>query len=148
MPAASEPAPGSVIAMAQVRSPRTAGSSQRARCSPLALQQRLVDVAEGAADQDVAGVAELLLAEDAVHRAQAAAAQRLGHVHRPQAQGLGLLVDGQRRVARQRAAVLDALFERLEFLLDETPHGVEQHLLFVAEAEVHGGRVSRKLGLD
>ena len=34
MPAASEPAPGSVIAMAQVRSPRTAGSSQRARCSP------------------------------------------------------------------------------------------------------------------
>ena len=34
MPCASEPAPGSVIAIAQVRAPCTAGSSQRATCSP------------------------------------------------------------------------------------------------------------------
>ncbi len=34
MPCASDPAPGSVMAMAQVRSPRTEGSSQRSTCSP------------------------------------------------------------------------------------------------------------------
>ena len=33
MPAASEPAPGSVMAIEQVRSPRTAGRSQRCFCA-------------------------------------------------------------------------------------------------------------------
>jgi len=35
MPAASEPAPDSVMVMAQVRLPSTAGLSQRSICSPL-----------------------------------------------------------------------------------------------------------------
>ena len=34
MPAASDPAPGSVMAMAQVRSPATVGFSQRSTCAP------------------------------------------------------------------------------------------------------------------
>jgi hypothetical protein len=66
MPAASEPAPGSVMAMAQVRCTRTAGSAS-ATCapgSPAAARTRC----QRPADQIVAGVAELLLAEDAVQR--------------------------------------------------------------------------------
>ena len=35
MPAASEPAPDSVMVMAQVRSPATLGLSQRSTCAPL-----------------------------------------------------------------------------------------------------------------
>jgi hypothetical protein len=35
MPAASEPAPGSVMAMAQVRWPSTDGFSHRSTCAPL-----------------------------------------------------------------------------------------------------------------
>ena len=52
----------------------------------VALEQRLVDVAERAPDQDVLGVAELLLDQHRVDRGQAAAAVFGGNVHRVEAE--------------------------------------------------------------
>lgn len=107
-----------------------------------ALQQRLVDVAEGAADEDVAGVAELLFAEDAVHRAEAAAAVLGGHVQGVEAEGAGFGEDGAGRVGVELPIRLDALLQRLQLGLDEATHGLDHHLLFVVQGDGHG-HVSR-----
>ena len=45
-----------------------------------AMQERLIHVAKGAADQDVRSVAELFFTQDAVEVGEAAAAERLRHV--------------------------------------------------------------------
>src|SRR5450830_1678203 len=104
----------------------------------LALEQGFIDGAEGAADQDVAGVAELLLAQDAVHHAQATAAMFGRDVEAVQAQGLGFFVHGTGLVGGQKALLLDLVFERLQFFGDESTHGVDHHFLFVVEGKVHG----------
>ena len=102
------------------------------------MQQWLIDVAEGAADQVVAGVAELLFTQDTVQVGQVAATQLAGHVECVQAQFLGLLVDSERFVFGQEALVFKLVFEGAEFFGDESTHGVDHHFLFVVEGKVHG----------
>jgi predicted dehydrogenase len=142
MPCASEPAPDSVMAMAQVRSARHRGLEPALDLLALAFEDGLVHVAEGAADQDVGGVAELLFAQDAVHGREAAATQRLGNVHGVEAERLGLallwIAFGLGRFF-EKALVLDLVFERLELVLDEATHGVDHHFLLVVEVKVHAG---------
>ena len=75
MPAASEPAPGSVIAMERDALAAHGRLQPALDLLAIAFEQHLVDVAEGAADEDVGGAAELLLGQHVVDRAEPAAAK-------------------------------------------------------------------------
>lgn len=82
-------------------------------------------------------MAELLLAQDAIERRQAAAAQLGRHVERVQTQRLRLRVNRARGLDRQRTVGFHRTFERPQLVGDETADAVDQHALFVAEGEIH-----------
>ena len=98
-----------------------------------AVQEGLIHIAKGAANDDVGGMAKLLLAQDAVQVGQASAAKVFGHVHAVQAQSFGLFVQGFGLGFVQIAFFFHLVFQRLAFLSDETAHRINQHFLFVVE---------------
>lgn len=75
------------------------------------MQQRLIDIAKGAADRDVGGMAELFFAQDAVQVGQATTAEFGRHVHAIQTQGLGLLMEGLCFRIVQETVVFDLVFK-------------------------------------
>ena len=110
----------------------------------LAFEQHLIDVAEGAADEDVGRAAELLLREHVIDGREAPAAELRGNVHRIEPERLGLLVNRLGEFGPQRAGLFDLVLERLKLLGDEAADGFDEHALFVAEREIHGW-VSQKV---
>ena len=102
-----------------------------------ARQQHLVDVAEGAPDQNVSRAPELLLDEARVDRREAAAAVLLRNVRGVEAERPRLLEDRARRRGVEAALLLHVLFQRQQLLLHEVPRRLDQQPLPVAEREVH-----------
>src|SRR3546814_4110308 len=81
--------------------------------------------------------AELAFQQREVQVAQASAADFLRQVGGEEADVAALAGDLQAQFARHGALALHHGFVRIELLLDEAAHGIDDHLLLVAEAEVH-----------
>ncbi len=101
-------------------------------------QQDFVDVAESAADENVAGAPHLLLGRTHVDGAEAASAEVFRHVHGVEAELAGLAEDVAGLVGFEAGVGFDFLFEGLEFLFDEAAERGCQQFGFFAEGEVRG----------
>ena len=88
--------------------------------------------------QRVTGASEFLLVENPGDRVQARPAHLDRHVGGVQAgvDRLGLQLPMQ--VLAQHAGLLDLLFVRIELIENELARGLDDHLLFVVEREIHG----------
>ncbi len=74
---------------------------------------------------------------------EAAAAVVFGDVGGVEAELPDLPPDLAADLVRDLAGALDLGLERVQLALDEAAHGVDHHLLFLTEAEVHGSQPSR-----
>jgi hypothetical protein len=100
-------------------------------------QQDLVHVAEGAPDENVAGMAELLLGEAGIDHGKAAAAILRGDIDRVEADGLRFLEDRARFGWIECLACFHLFLERDQLSGDEAPRGFDEHPLLLAEGELH-----------
>ncbi len=75
---------------------------------------------------------------------EAAAAELFGDVGGVEAKLGNLAPDLAADLVRHLARALDLGLERVQLALDEAAHGVDHHLLFLTEAEVHGSQPSRR----
>ncbi len=89
------------------------------------------------ARQGHGGAAEFPLEQREAHVVEATAAMLLGYIGRVEAEVANLAADVVADFSRQLAGALDLGLERIELRLDEAADHVDDHLLLVAETEIH-----------
>ena len=111
-------------------------------------QQVLLDLLALARLQDIArpvdlpvqsqvGATELALQQHVGHRVEPTAADLLGHIGGPEPGVHRSLANLLAQLVRQLASALDFFLVRDELLLDEGPHGLDDHLLLVTQLKFH-----------
>ena len=72
---------------------------------------------------------------------EAAAAEFLRDVGSVEAEGADLVLDLPAEFSWHQGRALDLVLERIELPLDEAPHGIDHHPLFLAQSKLHGSLV-------